>query len=73
MCSATSALNESSISALNVSLSFCSICRKSSWMRDCASVESSFDMDIVVCVASEFMLLVFTDLVFVVGEAGERI
>ena len=30
-------------------------------------------MDIVVCVASEFMLLVFVDLVFAVGEVGERV
>ena len=51
----------------------CSICRKSSWTRNCASVDSSFDMDAVVCVASEFMLLVFVDLVLFFVEVGERV
>ena len=71
-CSATSALNESSISSLNISLFFCNICRNSSWTRDYASVDPSFDMYAVVCVASEVILLVLPDLLFLLLRLGKE-
>ena len=63
-CSVTSVLNDTSICySLN-------ICRKLSWEKDCAAVESSLDMDAVVCVVSEFTLFMFADLVFLVSRFG---
>ena len=49
---------------------FLNICRKASWERNCVVVEYSFDMDVVVRVASEYILLMFVYLVFLLSRLG---
>ena len=40
--------------------------------RDCEVVESSLDMDAVVCLASEFILFMFADLIVLLSRLGKE-
>ena len=40
--------------------------------RDCEVVKTSLDMNAVVCLASEFILFMFTHLVFLLSRLGKE-